>query len=93
MKKLSTALLAQVVSTKRKELKLTQQELADKTGFNRAQLSRLEQEDYYPLIPQLEALGDVLGFELDDVHHFQSGVFKCELFAKLTLIPENGLFS
>ena len=67
MKKLSTALLAQVVSTKRKELKLTQQELADKTGFNRAQLSRLEQEDYYPLIPQLEALGDVLGFELDDV--------------------------
>ena len=67
MKKLSTALLAQVVSTKRKELKLTQQELADKTGINRAQLSRLEQEDYYPLIPQLEALGDVLGFELDDV--------------------------
>ena len=64
------------LTPKRKELKLTQQELADKTGFNRAQLSRLEQENYYPLIPQLEALGDVLGFELDDVHHFQSGVFK-----------------
>ena len=67
MKKLSTALLAQIVSTKRKELNLTQRELAEKTGINRAQLSRLEQEDYYPLIPQLEALGEVLGFELDDV--------------------------
>ena len=63
MKKLSTALLAQIVSTKRKELNLTQRELAEKTGINRAQLSRLEQEDYYPLIPQLEALGEVLGFE------------------------------
>ena len=30
-------------------------------------LSRLEQQDYLPLIPQLEALGDTLGFDLDDV--------------------------
>lgn len=67
MKKLSTSLLAEIVSTKRKELNLTQRELAEKTGINRAQLSRLEQEDYYPLIPQLESLGEVLGFELDDV--------------------------
>lgn len=37
------------------------------TGINRAQLSRLEQQDYLPLIPQLEALGDALGFDLDDV--------------------------
>ena len=67
MKKLSTKLLADIVATKRKALGLTQAQLAEKTGINRAQLSRLEQEDYYPLIPQLEALGDVLGFELEDV--------------------------
>lgn len=67
MKKLSTALLAEVVKNKRKEMNLSQQQLADKTGINRAQLSRLEQEDYYPLIPQLESLGEVLGFELEDV--------------------------
>ena len=73
MKKLSTALLAEIVKNKRKELNLSQQQLADKTGINRAQLSRLEQEDYYPLIPQLEALGDVLGFELDDVFISQEG--------------------
>ncbi len=67
MKKLSTALLADIVKNKRKVLDLSQQQLADKTGINRAQLSRLEQEDYYPSIPQLEALGDVLGFEVEDV--------------------------
>ena len=67
MKKLSTARLATIVAEKRKELKLTQAQLAEKTGINRAQLSRLEQEDYYPLIPQLEALGDMLGFDTEDV--------------------------
>lgn len=67
MKKLSTAILAEIVETKRKAAKLTQVQLAEKTGINRAQLSRLEQEDYYPSIPQLEALGEALGFDLDDV--------------------------
>ena len=67
MKKLSTAILAEIVETKRKAAKMTQAQLAEKTGINRAQLSRLEQEDYYPSIPQLEALGEVLDFDLDDV--------------------------
>lgn len=67
MKKLSPSLLAQIVSSKRKELNMTQKQLSDMTVINRAQLSRLEQQDYLPLIPQLEALGDALGFDLDDV--------------------------
>lgn len=67
MKKISPSLLAQIVSSKRKELNMTQKQLSDMTGINRAQLSRLEQQDYLPLIPQLEALGDALGFDLDDV--------------------------
>lgn len=67
MKKLSTAILAEIVETKRKAAKMTQAQLAKKTGINRAQLSRLEQEDYYPSIPQLEALGEALDFDLDDV--------------------------
>ena len=67
MKKLSTAILAEIVETKRKAAKMTQVQLAEKTGINRAQLSRLEQEDYYPSIPQLEVLGEVLDFDLDDV--------------------------
>ena len=67
MKKLSTSLLADIIQSKRKAMKLTQAQLSELTGINRAQLSRLEQEDYYPLIPQLEKLGDVLGFDIDDV--------------------------
>lgn len=67
MKKLSTAILAEIVETKRKAAKMTQAQLAEQTGINRAQLSRLEQEDYYPSIPQLEALGEALDFDLDDV--------------------------
>ena len=67
MKKLSTVILAEIVETKRKAAKMTQAQLAEKTGINRAQLSRLEQEDYYPSIPQLEALGEALDFDLDDV--------------------------
>ena len=67
MKKFSTSLLADLVATKRKELKMTQQDLADATGINRAQISRLEKEDYLPSIPQLEQLGETLGFEPDEV--------------------------
>ena len=67
MKKLSTSLLASIVESKRKTLNMTQAQLAEATGINRSQLSRLEQEDYLPLLPQLEALGNVLGFDLEDV--------------------------
>ncbi len=73
MKKLSQALLANVVSSKRREMNLTQQELSEKTGINRALLSRIEKQDYLPLIPQLEVLGDVLGFELEDVFTKEAG--------------------
>lgn len=63
MKKLSQKLLMNTIVEKRKEKELTQQELADRTGMNRAIISRLETGDYIPSIPQLESLGEVLGFE------------------------------
>lgn len=67
MKKLSTSLLADLVSTGRKAKSMTQQQLADATGINRALLSRLEKQDFVPSIAQLEALGEALGFEPDSV--------------------------
>lgn len=67
MKKLSQSLLANLVTTKRKEQNMTQQALADATGINRALISRLEKEDFLPSIPQLEALCEALGFEPDEV--------------------------
>lgn len=63
MKKLSQSLLAKTVVDARKEKNYTQQQLADLTGINRAMVSRLESLDYIPSIPQLETLGEVLGFE------------------------------
>ena len=63
MKKLSQSLLANLVATRRKEKLMTQQDLADITGINRSMISRLEKEDFIPSIPQLEQLGETLGFE------------------------------
>ena len=67
MKKLSMSLLSNLVTTRRKEQSMTQQQLADATGINRALLSRLEKQDFVPSIAQLEALGEALGFEPDSV--------------------------
>lgn len=64
MKKLSQELLVTKVIERRKEKGLTQQQLADLTGINRALLSRLETSDFIPSIQQLEALGDVLEFDI-----------------------------
>ena len=46
--KLSMTRLAELVSGKRKEKSMTQQELADATGINRSLLSRLEKKDFIP---------------------------------------------
>ena len=67
MKKLSTALLADLITSNRKKLSMTQQSLADATGINRSLISRMEKEYFLPSIPQLEQLGEVLGFEPIDV--------------------------
>lgn len=67
MKKLSPVILADLVASKRKEKSMTQQALAEATGINRALISRIEKQDFIPSIPQLEQLGEVLGFEPDSV--------------------------
>ena len=63
MKKLSLSLLADTVISRRKALKMTQTDLAKKTGMNRSVLSKLETQDYTPSIDQLQALAECLGFE------------------------------
>ena len=67
MKKLSPVILADLVASKRKEKSMTQQALAEATGINRALISRIAKQDFIPSIPQLEQLGEVLGFEPDSV--------------------------
>ena len=67
MKKLSLPLLSETVVSKRKELKLTQAQLAEKAHMNRSMLSKLETQEYIPSIEQLQALAEVLGFEPADL--------------------------
>ncbi|HIT80107.1 MAG TPA: nucleotide sugar dehydrogenase [Candidatus Faecivivens stercorigallinarum] len=67
MKKMSIKRLAQLVVEKRKQSCLTQQQLADQTGINRALISRLESEDFTPSVAQVEALGEVLGFDWEEL--------------------------
>lgn len=67
MKKLSMTLLSTLVSDKRQQKNMTQQDLSLATGINRALISRLEKKDFVPSISQLENLAEVLGFEPSDV--------------------------
>lgn len=85
MKKLSQSLLAELVSSKRKEKKMTQLELGQAVGINRTLLSRLEKRDFMPSIPQLEKLGEVLGFEPDSVFINPETAHKLESPAPLNI--------
>ena len=67
MKKLSAQKLANTVITKRKEKKFTQAQLAKATGIHRGMISRLESCDYIPSIDQLQALAEILDFEVVDL--------------------------
>lgn len=67
MKKLSLIKMADTILAKRKEQKLTQEQLANMTGIHRGMLSRLESRDYIPSIEQLQRIAEVLGFEVTDL--------------------------
>ena len=67
MKKISTKLIAELVNAKRKEQKITQEQLSKMTGINRSMIGRIENEEYIPAIDQLQALAEALGFEITDV--------------------------
>lgn len=67
MKKISISQLADTVARIRKEKNMTQAQLADATGINRALISRIEQQDFMPSIEQLEKLGEVLDFDITDL--------------------------
>ena len=67
MKKLSIDKLVNTVIRTRKEKSLTQAQLAEATGINRAMIGRLEKSDYIPSVEQLQKLGEILGFEVVDL--------------------------
>lgn len=67
MKHLSLQLLAEIVTSRRKTMRLSQAALSEKANINRSILSRLEAQDYSPSVDQLLSLSSVLGFQPSDV--------------------------
>lgn len=67
MIELSIKRIADIVSETRKRNSITQQQLSEITGINRATLSRIEQCDFTPSLEQLVALSNALGFNPADV--------------------------
>lgn len=63
MKKISYDLLSSLVLARRKEFRLTQAQLSEKTCINRAVISRIEKGDFIPSLDQLQALSEVLNFD------------------------------
>lgn len=67
MKKLSIDKLVETIHILRKKKGLTQAQLADVTGINRAMIGRIENKDYVPTVEQMQTLGEALGFEVVDM--------------------------
>src|SRR5690554_1059270 len=67
MKILSAVKLSKTVSELRNQKKLTQAELGELTGLHRIMIGRIERENFIPSIMQLEALAEVLEFEITDM--------------------------
>ena len=67
MRILSAVKLSKTVSELRNTKNLTQAELGERTGLHRIMIGRIEREDFTPSIIQLQALADVLGFEITDM--------------------------
>ena len=67
MKKLSLQLLSETVVSKRKAAKLTQAQLAEKSGMNRSMLSKMESGKYVPSVNQLELICDTLDIDITDL--------------------------
>lgn len=90
MKKLSLELLSNTIINKRKAMKLSQQELASMTGINRTMIGRLESLDYYPSIPQLESLSEVLGLEPTDFYINEESMSPVSIQSKSIAVAGTG---
>ena len=67
MKRLSPELLSDSIVKNRKAKKISQSQLAELTGINRALISRIENKDFVPSIDQLLSLSETLGFSYSDI--------------------------
>ena len=67
MKKLCATKLAEIIKAKREEKGLSKEQLGDLTGINRIMIGRIERQNFIPSITQMEALSNILEFDITDV--------------------------
>ncbi|WP_158527518.1 helix-turn-helix domain-containing protein, partial [Streptococcus gallolyticus] len=67
MKSFSSAILAKLILDYRKDNKVSQEALATESGINRSILSKIEQAEHVPSIAQLEALANIIGFDITEL--------------------------
>lgn len=67
MKTFDQKSLSEIMIKNRKCKNLKQSDLAEITGINRSMIGRIENQDYIPTIPQLQALGEALDFDFTDL--------------------------
>lgn len=67
MKSFSSAILAKLILDYRKDNKVSQETLATESGINRSILSKIEQAEHVPSIAQLEALANIIGFDIAEL--------------------------
>lgn len=64
MKKTSQKIIAETILDCRKQACLTQAQLAELSGLNRATIGRIENEEFMPSIDQLQSLSETLKFDI-----------------------------
>ncbi len=67
MKKIANDILVKTIKEKRNQKNLTQNDLSELTKINRATISKIESGAYLPTVEQIEAIGNVLGYEYEDL--------------------------
>ena len=67
MKKTSIEIISSTISARRREKKLTQEQLSALSGINRCMIGRAENGEFMPSVEQLQSLGEILGFEVTDL--------------------------
>ena len=68
MKRFSIEKLSEQVKSLRKDMNLTQSELAERTGINRTLISHLEKGEFKPSLDQLDALAGVLELDIPSLY-------------------------
>lgn len=67
MKHLSLQLLAETVVNKRREMKLSQEDVSEKTDISCSVLSKLESGEYSPTVDELLSLASFLDFNINHI--------------------------